>query len=257
MTVQQRGGRFRAFGAAAFAVGLALLVCGPAAAGPIGAGGDVYVADGDVGGIFQYDGVTGASVGLFASRAPRTFMGQAWGPDGNLYAVSNANTNRWDVDKYRWQHRRPDCNRRTAPQRWQCFRGQGARLRSGRRSLRRRLVSRRGSTVTRPAHLRLKPATSHVTGDNLGTPNYMTFAPNGNLMVVSGGYNRVLQFNTSGGGVNLLGTFATFDTAQQPQDLAFGPNGNLFVTGGYAGGVREFDGASGAFVRRLRAAERQ
>jgi len=87
-----------------------------------------------------------------------------------------------------------------------------------------------------------------VPGDGLGTPNGMTFMPDGRLLVVSGGWQQVLQFDTSGDGVSLLGPFAGPYSAVQPQDVTFGPNGNLFVSGGNSGGVAQFDGVSGAFV---------
>lgn len=248
MALQRLGSGFRRFGAVALTVGLALAICEPTAAGPIGAIGDVYVSDGDIGGIFQYDGLTGAPVGLFASRGARTFLANAWGPDGNLYAVTTANPNRWDVDKFdgttgAWLGAAvPHLNDGTASVGKGIAFGPDGDLYVG-DWFDARIDRYEAGTFT------LKASYLHVDGDYLGTPNYMTFAPNGRLMVVAGGFNRVLQFDTSSDGLSLLGTFATIPGAQQPQDLAFGPNGNLFVTGGYTGGVTEFDGTTGAFVQ--------
>jgi WD40 repeat protein len=235
-------------GSIAIALGLIVCLAGPAHAGPVGAIGDVYVSDGDVGGIFQYDGATGAPVGLFASRGARTFMANAWGPDGNLYAVTTVSPNRWDVDKFdgatgAWlgtavQH----LNDGTASVGKGIAFGPDGDLYVGDWYDARIDRYEAGSFTLKASYL-------HVDGDNLGTPNYMTFAPDGRLMVVAGGFNRVLEFDTSGDGLSLLGTFAVIPGAQQPQDLAFGPNGNLFVTGGYTGGVTEFDGTTGAFIQ--------
>lgn len=248
MTSQGRNiGNRRWFGAGLLAAGVALAVCGSAFGGVKGAIGDLYVSDGDVGGIFQYDGATGAPVGLFASRGARTFMANAWGPDGNLYAVTTANPSRWDVDKFdgttgAWLGAAvPHLNDGSASVGKGIAFGPDGDLYVG-DWYRFRIDRYQAGTFTP------KASYTAVADDNLGTPNYMTFAPDGRLMVVSGGYNKVLQFSTSGGGLGLVGTFASIPGAQQPQDLAFGPNGNLFVTGGYTGGVTEFDGTTGAFV---------
>lgn len=227
------------------AAGLLCVLGAPAVAGPIGAVGDVYVSDID--GIYQYDGLTGASVGLFASRGIREFNGQAWGPDGNLYAMDNGVIGRWSVDKF-------DGNTGALL---------GTVVNFNNTSV---LSFGKGLTfgpdgdlyvgdwyqhrINRYEAGTFAPKASYVavTGDGLGSPNGMTFAPNGNLLVISGGYNKVLQFDTSGNGVDLLGTFADLPGAQQAYDLTFGPNGNLFVTSGYTGGVMEFDGNSGAYI---------
>lgn len=92
---------------------------------------------------------------------------------------------------------------------------------------------------------------SAVPGDNLGTPNYMNFGPNGNLFVVSGGFNTVLEFDASANGIDLIGDSASFPEAQQPQDVLFTDHGTMLVSGGNAGGIAEFDAATGGFIRTL------
>lgn len=100
----------------------------------------------------------------------------------------------------------------------------------------------------------LKASYSDLPAQQLGTPNGMAFAPNGNLMLISGGFNKVLQFSTAANGLSLMGTFADLGLSQQAQDLTFGPNGNLFVSGGgqsFGGGgnVMEFNGTTGAYIQ--------
>lgn len=260
MTSQRRNvGNRRWFGAAALAAGVALAVCGPAFGGVTGAIGDVYVSDGDQTGIHQYNGLTGAHVpngsqNYFAGRSPRTPYGNAWGPDGNLYAANFGTYGRWSVDKF-------DGN--TGAMLGTVVNYNNTAVTSVAKGLAfgpdgdlyvgdwwRARIDRYQAGTFAP-----KASYVAVAGENLlGTPNGMTFAPNGNLMVISGGFNKVLSFNTSANGLSLIGTFADLGLSQQPQDLAFGPNGNLFVTGGgqaFGGGgnVMEFNGSTGAYIR--------
>lgn len=247
MALQQVGSGLRRFGAVALTVCLALSVCGPVVAGPIGAIGDVYVGDGDGSGIFQYDGASGAFVTNFTPYSGPGILGMDWGPDGNLYAVIQRSPTRWDVAKIDGNtgaklgnvlsYNNPSA---ASVAKGIAF-GPDGDLYLG-DWFQARIDRYQAGSFT------LKDSYSAVPGDGLGTPNYMTFAPNGNLMVVSGGFNRVLEFDTANNGVNLLGTFASFPNSQQPQDLAFGPNGNLFVSAGYTGNVGEFDGNTGAYI---------
>jgi sugar lactone lactonase YvrE len=259
MVLQQLNRAPGRFGAAALALGFAVSVCGPALAGPIGAIGDVYVSDGDQTGIYQYDGLTGGFVqngsqGYFAGRSPRAPYGNAWGPDGNLYAADFGTYGRWSIDKF-------DGN--TGALLATVVNYNNTSVTSVAKGLafgpdgdlyvgdwwRARIDRYDGTTFA------FKAGYQAVPGENLlGTPNGMTFAPNGNLMVVSGGFNKVLQFSTAANGVSLMGTFADLGLSQQPQDLTFGPNGNLFVTGGgqaFGGGgnVMEFNGTTGAYIQ--------
>ncbi len=236
----------------ALALALGVVAVGPSLGGPIGAVGDVYVSDGDQTGIFQYDGVTGdfvpgSSGGYFAGRSPRVSWGQAWGPDGSLYVANMGIPGRWFVDKF-------DGNTGA----WMATVLSWTANPDG--YIKKGLVFGPdgdlyvgdwfNARVDRYAAgtFAWKAGYTNGAGGPLGTPNGMTFAPNGELLVISGGYNTVLRFDTSGDGVNLLGAFASLPNAQQPQDLSFGPNGNLFVSGGYTGNVMEFDGTTGAYV---------
>jgi streptogramin lyase len=246
MALQPLGSTLRRYGAVALVLGLAFSFCAPAVAGLIGAVGDVYVGS-NGGGIFQYDGATGAFVGVFASVPGTTFLGQAWGPDGDLYAAgtSQAGFGNWDVFHF-------DGNTGA-------LLGTVVSYHVGDFSLGKcitfgpdgdlylddwakfQIQRYDGTDFSAKASYQGAPGV-------LGTPNGMTFTADGRLLVISGGAQQVVQFDTSADGVSLIGPFAGPFSAAQAQDLTFGPNGNLFVSGGNSGGVMEFDGASGAFV---------
>lgn len=228
-----------------------ITVSSVALAGPVGAAGDVYISDGYAGGLYQYDGATGDLVGQFASRGARTFMAHAWGPDGNLYAVTTASPSRWDVDKFDGTTGAWLGSVVTHP-----IDGLGASVGKG-------LAFGNGGDLFLTDWFRfevnrydgttfgLEATYNAVPGDNLGTPNYMAFGPNGNLMVVSGGFNRVLEFDTSGNSVSLIGEFAQIVGGSQPQDLVFTPQGTMYVSARGTAGISEFDSATGAFIRNL------
>lgn len=234
-------------GSIVIALCLVVSLGSPALAGPVGAVGDVYVGDGDGLGIFQFDGATGAPAGVFTPYSGPGILGMDWGPDGNLYAVVQRSLSRWDVAKIDGNTgvRIGNVLSYNNPSVFSVAKGiafgPDGDLYLG-DWFQARIDRYDGDSFA------LKASYQAVSGDGLGTPNYMTFAPNGSLMVVSGGFNRVLEFSTAGNGIGLVGTFANLVNAQQPQDLAFGPNGNLFVSAGYTGNVEEFDGVTGAYL---------
>jgi hypothetical protein len=227
---------------------LALSVCGSAAAGPIGAVGDSYVIGSINQGlgfespaVLQYDGATGDLVGSFATRPGGQFNGMTWGPNGNLYTSHQGNFGNWRIQEYDGQT--------------------GAFIQN--------VVNYTVGDFSAAKGLAFGPDDDLFVGDwakgtinrydgttyaleastplsTIGTPNGMRFAPNGNLLVVGGGFNEVREFDVSGGGISDMGVFASVAGGVQPQDLTFGPNGNLFVGHGAAGGVSEFDGVTGA-----------
>jgi len=220
----------------------------PAVAGPIGAAGDIYVIGKTeiISGfgspaVLQYDGETGDLVGPFASFVYSGFMGMAWGPNGNLYITNWVTYGNWMIQEYDGQT--------------------GAYIQdvvthnTGDQSVAKGITFGpdgdlyRGDwyygTITRYDGTTF--AEKHVTPlSGIGTPNGMRFAPNGNLLVVSGGFNTVEEYDVRDGIITPIGTFASNPGSIQSQDLTFGPNGNLFVGLGGAGGVSEFDGVTGA-----------
>lgn len=227
----------------ALAALVSLAVAAPLSAGPPGAIGDVYISD--EAGILQFDGRTGASVGIFAAARGMP-LGHAWGPDGNLYVVSMFNLSTWRVFKYdgaTGANLGPVLSEADT-EGWNVGKaiafGPDGDLYIGNWA-QHRIDRYDGSTFEH------KAAYQGPYGGPLGTPNDMKFAPNGNLLVLSGGYNQILAFRTDGGsGLDLIGVFAGPFPAQQPQTFAFGPNRDIFVAATGGGGVYRFDGTTGA-----------
>jgi len=231
---------------------LAMAFSGLAMAGPPGAVGDVYVvgswinANGNTApAVTQYDGVTGAEVGRLASRMGGQFNGMTWGPDGNLYASQQlGGSGRWRIAQFDGQTgdfiqnviNVVDAGFSVA--KGLVF-GPDGDLYVG-DFFAQRIIRYDGTTFVEKS--------STPTGEIVGTPNGMHFAPNGNLFVLSGGFNAIKEYDVSAGGVTFLGIFANIPGAVQPQDFTWGPNGNIFVTRGSVGGVAEVDGTTGAFI---------
>jgi WD40 repeat protein len=82
----------------------------------------------------------------------------------------------------------------------------------------------------------------------LDGPPDLTFGPNGNLFVTSGGNSEVLEYDGNTG--TLVTTFVGAGSGglNGPNGLTFGPNGNLFVSSTANNEVLEYDGSTGAFV---------
>ena len=242
----------RARTAGATLAALAALSCLSMASpmGAIGDEGDIYVIAGaDVGfgpgspAVLQYDGATGTFVGVFASKIGGQFNGMAWGPNGNLYTSHMLNTSRWRIAEFDGTT--------------------GAFVQNVLD-----ITSTTGATVAKGVafgpdgdmyvgdfwnHLVTRYdgitfAVKAVTTQIVGTPSGMHFAPNGNLYVLSGGFNRIYEYDVSGNGIVEINQLDLMPGAAQPQDFAWGPNGNIFVSRGSVGGVAELDGNSGAYL---------
>jgi len=238
--------RLRRFGAVTLTVGLALWVCGPAAAGPIGAVGDDYVlgfadVDNTIPVVLQYDGATGDLVGTFATRASGQYNGMTWGPNGNLFTSHQSTFGSWRIQEY---------DGLTG-----AFLGNRVIYNAGDFSAGKGLAFGPDGDLfvgdwAKGTINRYDGATYALEASTplnaIGTPNGMRFAPNGHLLVISGGFNNVRDFDVSGGGISDMGVFANIVGGVQPQDMTFGPNGSLFVALGGPGGVSEFDGVTGA-----------
>jgi WD40 repeat protein len=76
----------------------------------------------------------------------------------------------------------------------------------------------------------------------------LTYGPNGNLYVLSGGTISVLEYNGVTG--EFLRTVVPTGSGglSGATRLTFGPNGNLFVSSYYSG-ILEYDGTTGAFIK--------
>ncbi len=219
-----------------------LLLLLPAAyAGPPGAVGDLYVTKGAVAQVDQFDGQTGAFVGMFAAGGG---LDDAWGlafaPNGNLFVCSEDNdvviqygalgeligtfASGGGLDKPHGL----------------AF-GLNGNL----------LVASAGSANvleydwSSGAFVRV-----FASGGGLAYPHDLTFGPNGNLFVAEHAGSIIEYDGTTGA---LIGTFASGAAWGVHYGLAFGgPNENLFVVathGYYDGRVLEYDGGTGELLR--------
>lgn len=232
--------------AAAVVAGLA----GVAQAGPPGAAGDIYIGE-EGGGIWQYDLMTGELVTRFTQRGTRSVLQHTWGPDGNLYAITQASPTAWALDKYDGQTGEFLGALINAQ-------GQGAGIVAKGLAFAPDGDIIIGDWFFGKMHrfdgttFQLEDTYTGVSGDNLGTPNYMRTGPDGNVYVVAGGFNKVLKFDISGSSeINLVGDFADIAGGSQPQDLVFTDRGTMYVSGGLSNQISEFDATTGDFIRNL------
>ena len=222
----------------AFVCAAVLLCAAPSPGAEPGAPGDLYV-QGPGGGVYQFDGPTGAAVGLFGDAAGTE--GLTFGPNGNLFVA-------YDVYNVGGGVRE--------------FDGQTGALVGV-------FVAPGSGGLDNPFGVTFGPngnlfvasyATDEViefdgatgsfvrslSGGGLASPTGLTFGPNGNLFVSSNPLPSpaVIEFD-AGTGVP-VGVFASGGGLDHPWGLAFGPSGNLFVTS--YDEVLEYDGATGAFL---------
>ena len=83
---------------------------------------------------------------------------------------------------------------------------------------------------------------------NLGTPEQITFGPDGNLYVTDDTNSNVLRFD---GATGIFINKFILDNAgglSAPNGMAFGPDGHLYVSGFTNGTVLRYDGSSGNFI---------
>ena len=228
-----------------------------ASAGPLGAPGDVYSVGTDeiipnfasqV--IIQFDGETGERVGNFVFSngdipiLAGQIMGMTWAPNGNLFiSWHGGGFTNWRIKEYDGQTG--------------LFIQDVVIVENGQFTLAKGLTFGPDGdlyvgnffegTVTRYDGTTWAEKASTPPG-SIGSPNGMHFAPNGNLMVLSGGFNKIMEYDVSDGFFTLVGDFGTVPGSVQPQDFTWGPNGNIFVARGTAGGVAELDGTTGEFL---------
>jgi len=256
---------------------LIILFCPAAFAGAPGAVGDLYVSNWSGSNVVQYDGVTGAYVGVFCSGGISSSQDMIFGPSGNIFVSSyyNSCVIQFDGDTgasqgifvsgvLRYTH-----NLR--------FGANGNLFVSGHDNS---VVECDGDTGApirtiavdgNPQGLDFGPNgnlfvahwSSHavveydaVTGARLGvfasgggllSPSGLIFGPNDNLFVSSYSTDEVIEYDGTTGA--FIRVFASGGGLDQPEGLVFGPNGNLFVTSNGTSDVMEYSGATGAFIR--------
>lgn len=232
---------------------MAAMAAPMAAMADLGAVGDVYVSESYYGDILQYDAETGASVGTFAvSPGASTPLGQEWGPDGNLYVCTTFSLTHWRLLRY---------DGVTGANLGPVIVEQGDVLNVGKAIA----FGPDGDLyignwaqhkVTRYDGETFEVKATFQDPGILGTPNDMAFAPNGNLMVLSGANAHIVEFSTDESsldgesGLKLIGVFAgpAPGASLQPQSFAFGPNGDIFIAHTGDGGIARFNGTTGDFT---------
>jgi streptogramin lyase len=197
------------------------------------------------GGILRFNGVTGASLGVFAFDAGNGPRGITFGPDGNVYATTGNNIQRFDGKSGAFIDNFVPC---CPPE---LFDSQGLRFGPD------------GNLYVVSTPIPTYPMGNVVkydgkTGALLGTfssgtspslPHDLVFGPDGNLYVGSVIDGRILRYNGQTG--SFMGAFVSTgsDGLDSPWGLAFGPDGNLYVSSyhngfrnGNSGGVLRFNG---------------
>lgn len=83
-------------------------------------------------------------------------------------------------------------------------------------------------------------------GNGLDASFGMAFGPDDNVYVVSGRSDQVLRYHGTTG--TFIDVFAAHTSLLFPADLTFGPDDNLYVPGAGSSNVVRFDGQSGDFI---------
>jgi len=233
----RRGNRLHWLEKIVLAFVASVAVIGFASSSATAVSGDLFVSNLEVNDVLEYNGTTGAFVGVFASGSGLSApAGLVFGPNGNLF-VTSSNSN--EVLEYDGTT--------------------GAFI----------TTFASGGGLRGPQDLTFGPngdlfVTSVVTnevleyngttgafvtsfastgGAGLHDPTGLAFGPNGDLFVASYLTNQILEYNGVTGAY--VRTFIVGDAFFAPTDLTFGPNGNLFVTSLFSNSVLEYDAATG------------
>lgn len=210
------------------------------------AGGDLLVTSWNNGGIYRYDGTSGAFVGVFVTPGSGGLANPhsaCFGPDGNLYVTSFANDRVLRYDG-------------TTGAFLDVFVAPGAGGLDGPTSAE---FGDDGhlyvSSFHTPGVLRYDGTSGAFLGTfvapGAGLVNAESghFGPNGDYYLANSTGNNVLRYDGATGAS--LGVFASGNGLADTHEAVFGPNGNLFATAFGNRRVNEYDGMTGAFVRTL------
>ncbi len=206
---------------------------------------DFLLPDGPNNSILRYDGLTGALQGTFVASGAGGLTGPhnpTFGPDGNLYVLSNANSRVLRFD------------------------GQTGEFIDV-------FMETGGGGFTSSAQMAFGPdghlyfgsgagvfKVDGTTGTSLGMAAFgneiqracgIAFGPDGNLYVGDSdpfrftGYDRILRFDTEG---NFIDVFVPSGNLEDTCPIDFGADGNLYIADQQTRDVRKFDGATGTFM---------
>jgi len=204
-----------------------------------GPDGNFYVTGGQPGqpstyGVYQYNGTSGAFMGMFASTTAYPF-GLVF-EDGSLFVseIGNGSVERFDAST-------------GAPFGTFVLSGSG-----GLSAARDLIFGPDGNLyVSSPGTLSVLRynGTTGAFIDKFATnvdARGLRFGPDGNLYVASYGGNHVLEFNGSTGAS--MGVFASGSGMDGPVGLLFGPDDQMYVSSFNNGEILRYNGSTGAFI---------
>jgi streptogramin lyase len=208
--------------------------------GAFGPDGNFYVASANNDRVLRYNGVTGAFIDIFATAPQLDYaVDLQWGADGNLYVSSQLNdsivrfngTTGAFIDVFVTS----GSGGLDGPSGMQFHNGDLY------------VAGRFSSAVYR------YDGTTGAFEQTFGAGNVTTafgldFAPDGSLLVASGGTNAVARFNPDTGAS--LGNLVTSGSGglSLPIGVEFGPDNNLYVASFNTNSIKRYDSVTGAWL---------
>lgn len=197
---------------------------------------DLFVSSFNTNQVLEYNGTTGAFVGVFASGGGLSGSnGLAFGPNGDLFVASQRTDQVLEYNGSTGAFVKVFASSNISEPQGLSFGPNGDLFVSNTGTF--RVTEYNGTTGV---------FVKTFSGGAAGATG-LTFGPNGNVFVGSGIAASVEEFNGKTGAD--LGQFVTSGSGGlfSPTGLTFGPNGDLFVSNNTQ--VLEYNGTTGAFVK--------
>ncbi len=170
--------------------------------------------------VVEFDGATGAPIGVFAAGGVERGNGLAFAPGGNLFVSSYVTHNVVEYDGTTGELVRTIGGGELYHPRGLTFGPNGNLF----------VCSEATDTVIEYVGTTGELVGTFASGGGLVWPHDLTFGPNGNLFVTSYATQRVVEYDGASG--DLIGTFTIINPGQMQDGwgLVFGPEGDLFVS---------------------------